>query len=322
MAESTASRKFKTVTHDADSFKSEGGPLLPGAPSLGSVYGTATGEEEHTTVAGGWAGTDDATSTAPSDEFGTPTKFVDGISEGMTTPEMDRWVQAEDEKYEEEHAEEEEKREILDIQEEESSRLRERRIQRAAKRASAAKPTAIPFSESFPLLVKQRHSIRAFKSDAIDPEVERKVLEIAIQAPSAGNLQAYEIYVIHDANARKEIASHAWGQDFIAQAPLILVFCAHPARSIPKYGDRGAALYSIQDATIAAAYAQLGVTALRLSSVWVGAFDEKKVGQAVRLPLGLRPVALLAIGYAAETPELTSRRSLTDIAHPDAAPKK
>jgi hypothetical protein len=38
-----------------------------GSETLGQVMGTQTGEEDRDTVAGGWQGTDDATSTAPSD---------------------------------------------------------------------------------------------------------------------------------------------------------------------------------------------------------------------------------------------------------------
>ncbi len=39
---------------------------------LGKIMGSATGAREYTNVCGGWAGTDDATSTAPSDLIGNP----------------------------------------------------------------------------------------------------------------------------------------------------------------------------------------------------------------------------------------------------------
>lgn len=42
------------------------------ASGLGETMGSATGEEERAIEAGGWAGTDDATSTSPSDELGNP----------------------------------------------------------------------------------------------------------------------------------------------------------------------------------------------------------------------------------------------------------
>jgi nitroreductase len=93
----------------------------------------------------------------------------------------------------------------------------------------------------------------------------------------------------------------------------VLVFFANPARSAAKYGRRGDVLYCVQDATVACAYAQLAAEDLGLASVWVGAFDNAAVSEAVGAPAGLRPVALLPIGYAAESPPPTPRRRLSDI---------
>ena len=53
--------------------------------------------------------------------------------------------------------------------------------------------------------------------------------------------------------------------------------------------------------------------ALVLATVWVGAFDDDAVSQAVAAPVGLRPSSLLVLGYPAEAPEPTPRRALHDI---------
>ncbi len=63
----------------------------------------------------------------------------------------------------------------------------------------------------------------------------------------------------------------------------------------------------MQDATIAATYAMLAVTDLGLATVWVGAFDPVRVTTATGAPPDWVPVAVLPIGYAAETPAATSR---------------
>ncbi|MBT5710155.1 nitroreductase, partial [Candidatus Poribacteria bacterium] len=94
---------------------------------------------------------------------------------------------------------------------------------------------------------------------------------------------------------------------------VVLVFLAHPLRSAPKYGSRGADLYSVQDATIACAYAQLAATDLGLSSCWIGAFAPEPVAEAVNAPKHLTPVAMLPLGYAAEEPGPTTRRGVRDI---------
>jgi len=129
-------------------------------------------------------------------------------------------------------------------------------------------------------------------------------------------LQGYEVYLVTNRACLQALTKAAVGQDFIEQAPLALVFCAHPARSAQKYGQRGTTLYCVQDATIACAYAQLAVTALGLASVWVGAFNEEAVRAAIGIGHDLRPVAFLPIGYAAETPENRSRRALVELVHP------
>lgn len=164
-------------------------------------------------------------------------------------------------------------------------------------------------------VVNARHSIRAFTVRQIEPKKLQAILEAANRAPSAGNLQAYEIYAVTNRAVLRALARAALDQEFIAEAPLALVFCAHPARSAKKYRQRGESLYCIQDATIACAYAQLAVSALGLASVWVGAFDDDAVRRAIGVDVTLRPIAILPIGYAGEEPEVTSRRSLESLVH-------
>jgi nitroreductase len=59
----------------------------------------------------------------------------------------------------------------------------------------------------------------------------------------------------------------------------------------------------------------LAATALGLASVWVGAFDDKGVSQVIGVGQDLRPVAILPIGYAAESPDPKNRRDIGDIVH-------
>jgi nitroreductase len=164
-------------------------------------------------------------------------------------------------------------------------------------------------------VVKTRQSIRAYQDRPIEPEKLQQILDTINRAPSAGNLQGYEVYLVTNCDVIQALARSTHGQDFIAQVPLALVFCAHPARSAQRYNERGTTLYCVQDATIACAYAQLAVTALGLASVWVGAFNEDAVRAAIGVGHDLRPVAFLPIGYAAEKPDLRPRRSIDDLVH-------
>jgi nitroreductase len=164
-------------------------------------------------------------------------------------------------------------------------------------------------------VVQKRHSTRAFAARPVESEKLQAILEAANQAPSAGNLQAYEIYLVTRPATLKALADAAQGQEYVAQAPVALAFFAHPRLSSRKYGQRGTSLYAIQDGTIACAHAHLAATALELASVWVGAFNDDAVREAIGAGADLLPLAILPIGYPAEKPESTSRRSLTEMVH-------
>jgi nitroreductase len=161
--------------------------------------------------------------------------------------------------------------------------------------------------------LRARHSIRAFTAQAIESADIDAILDAANAAPSAGNLQGYEIFAVTNRAGLSALCRASWDQEFIAQAQIALVFCANPARSAIKYGERGVNLYCIQDATIACAYAQLAATARGLATVWVGAFSEDAVRAAIPIGNDLLPVAILPIGHPGKQPKIRPRRELNDL---------
>lgn len=164
-------------------------------------------------------------------------------------------------------------------------------------------------------VVDRRRSIRAYAAREVEPEMLNRVLQAAKDAPSAGNLQSYEIILVRDGVRKRRLVEAAGGQDFIGAASVALVFCAHPARAAVRYGARGERLYSVQDATIACTFAMLAATALGLATVWVGAFDDDAVRAALELPKDWFPVTILPVGHAAEDPPPASRRDLQSLVH-------
>ncbi len=159
--------------------------------------------------------------------------------------------------------------------------------------------------------VKNRQSVRAYKNKEIEQEKLDKILETVIRAPSAGNRQAYKIVIIRDETRKKKLVEIAMDQQFIAEASVCLVFFADPQHSARKYGKRGAELYCIQDATIAAAYAQLAASAQGLGSAWIGSFDAEALKEMANAK-DLMPVAIIPVGYPDEQPETTARRKVEE----------
>jgi nitroreductase len=161
----------------------------------------------------------------------------------------------------------------------------------------------------------ERHSIRAFTNQPITDEALKQILESVNRAPSAGNLQAFDIYQVTKTEHKDALMRASHDQEFLVQASVVLVFCATPSRSAVRYTERGETLYCIQDATIACTYAMLAATALGLGTVWVGAFDEAAVHQIIGAAPDQRPVAMLPIGYPNAEPRIRPRRKLEEIVH-------
>lgn len=133
------------------------------------------------------------------------------------------------------------------------------------------------------------------------------MLHMATQAPSAGNTQEWQFIVVKNEEIKKKLAAVALEQDFVAEAPVNIVVCADMEKIGLRYGERGIKLYFAQDTSNAIMIMLLTATALDLSSCWVGAFDEDKLKRILGLPENLKPVAIISVGYAAETPEVSGR---------------
>ncbi len=152
----------------------------------------------------------------------------------------------------------------------------------------------------FKKVVEKRYSMRHFHPTRVSEEKIKEIINLAKLAPSAGNLQSYKV-VISD----KQVAN--------IKAPVHLIICADPEKSASRYGDRGRSLYSLQDATIFAAYLQLAIVNTGLASVWVGAFNEAKIKSLLKIPKNLRPIAIVSFGYPIGEKSGRRRRSYEEI---------
>ena len=144
---------------------------------------------------------------------------------------------------------------------------------------------------------QNRHSVRSFQNKEIKEGELKEILKAAESAPSAGNLKARKIAVVEDLDLKQKLAEAALGQDFIGEAPVVLVFFALPLVSAQKYRERGKNLYAIQDATIATSFAWLQAVMLGIDGCWVGAFNEEKVKGILNAKEDERPIAILPLGY-------------------------
>ncbi len=132
------------------------------------------------------------------------------------------------------------------------------------------------------------------------------ILHAGHMAPSAGNLQGRDFIIVKDSVMKDMLCSAALNQAFIRQAPVCIVVCANILRTATRYGKR-AELYAVQDSAASVMNMMLLAQDLGLGTCWVGAFNEHVVAELLNIPQGVRPVALLPIGYPDESPEVRPR---------------
>ena len=168
-----------------------------------------------------------------------------------------------------------------------------------------------------------RRSVRRFDGRMPDEQTQRVILEAAMRAPTAANMQLYSILDIRDAGCKKTLAETCNHQKWIADAPLLYIFCADYQRQYDylaacgveekcaalgepflRPGEQSLLLASC-DAMFAAQNAVLAAESLGLASCYVGhIMDHYETHAALRhLPRYVFPVMMLAMGYPIKRPE-------------------
>lgn len=160
-------------------------------------------------------------------------------------------------------------------------------------------------------LLTARHLVRRYVKKPVAKELVQKILEAVRTAPSAGNFQAYEIYMVSGVEQMQALAAATFNHDWIAQAPMALVVCTNAARC--EYD--GKEYWALQDASIAATLVHLAIVDIGLATCWVGAFLPANVAEVVNAAEGHVPMAVLPFGYANEIPQESTRRTLEEFVH-------
>jgi nitroreductase len=160
-------------------------------------------------------------------------------------------------------------------------------------------------------VIRQRRSIRVYKRDPIPEESLLRVLEAARLAPSGKNLQPWKFVVVQNNELKKKLAKASNLQDFIANAPLIIVACGFPDecyRSLGRYMKSWPV-----DVTIALEHLILQAHEEGLGTCWIGSFEEEEVKSLLNVPDQVKVLALTPLGYPGEVPEFRGRKSLEKI---------
>ena len=144
----------------------------------------------------------------------------------------------------------------------------------------------------------KRVSIRKYEDRPVEPEKLERIMRAAMAAPSAGNQQPWEFYVVTNKDKIKELASASRFSGCAADAPVVIVPC---------YRKRGLRFPEFDqiDLSVATENLLLEITAQGLGGVWlaIAPIDERMCRVEETLGIDsdiLRAFALVPLGHPAE----------------------
>jgi nitroreductase len=168
----------------------------------------------------------------------------------------------------------------------------------------------------FDEVVKKRKMIREYQQNRQVPiEIINKLLKNAHKAPSAGHTQVQEFIVVIDPITKRKLCEASLDQRQVEDASVLVVVCSNTSRSVGRYGKRGKDFYSVIDGAFASMIILLSAVNEGIGTSFVGAFEDDKVTKILGLPIHVKPIGIIALGYPVEKPERFERIKLNKLVH-------
>ena len=200
-------------------------------------------------------------------------------------------------------------------------------------------------------MVTQR-SIRRIHPDPVDPAIIRRLLELALEAPTGSNGQNWEFVVVTDPTVRAKLSkqnlrawkvygglgkrlkkddqtarilkSVQWQADHFEEIPVIVVACLKGGRPpfipVPAIADSshyGSIYPSVQNLLLGARAVGLGASLITLP-LWSGTAARRMLG----LPASVEPACIVCLGWPIGKYGPKARRPIDEVLHHDRWQKK
>ena len=171
----------------------------------------------------------------------------------------------------------------------------------------------------------KHQSIRKFKDIPLTEKEIDAIISSAQMASTSSNLQAYSIIGVTDPGLKQELSVLAGNQEYVADCPLFLVFCADLYRmqqAIAKHDlqmDHSTEHFLIAtlDAALAAQNAAVAAESQGLGIVYIGGIrnNPRGVADLLRLPKLVYPVFGMCIGHPDQDPGRKPRLGQEGLFH-------
>jgi nitroreductase len=165
------------------------------------------------------------------------------------------------------------------------------------------------FIMDFLELARKRYSVRSYRRDPVEKEKLERILEAGRLAPTAVNIQPFQLLVIHTAGREAELLQ-IYNKKWFVQAPIVISACGIPGKSWVRKDGKN---YNDVDVAIVMDHLILAATAEGLGTCWIGAFSAVAAKEVLRLPERVEPIAFTPLGYAADRPPAKKRKVLSEL---------
>ena len=168
----------------------------------------------------------------------------------------------------------------------------------------------------FDEVIKKRKMIREYQQGRqIPTDIINKLLKNAHRSPSAGHTQVQEFIIVIDPVTKRKLCQASLGQSQVEDASVLIIVCSNTSRSVNRYKKRGTEFYSVIDGAFASMIILLGAVNEGIGASFVGAFEDNKVTKVLGLPVHVKPIGIIALGYPAEKPERLERIEMNNLVH-------
>ena len=159
-------------------------------------------------------------------------------------------------------------------------------------------------------IIKNRRSIRKYKTDAVPEDKLKRILEAGRLAPTAANRQPFLLYLIRNPKDNKKFAK-ALKQKWALDAPVIVAVFGDPKGCWTRSFDNKK--FHFVDVAIAMDHLILTATSEGLGTCWIANVDPDKIKDALDVPDHFEFVALTPIGFADESPMEKQKKKFDEL---------
>lgn len=164
-------------------------------------------------------------------------------------------------------------------------------------------------------IIENRRSAKKFSSKKPDWRTIIECIDSMRYAPMSGNNFSLKFILVTEIEKIKEIAKYS-EQPFISKAHFVLVVLTNPSKTVSLYKEKGKK-YLKQQAGAAIQNFLLKITKERLSTCWIGHFNENRIKHLLNIPEDLEVEALFPIGYEVKREKLKRKIDLDNVLYFD-----